>query len=136
MSHQTLARQHYTNSQRELASDKAIEIHIFSSITSRMRAINMEEIGAMSKLAEALNDNVKLWNILMIDLTRPENPLPHSLKTSIIELAEFTQKHTFKVLSGSANHDVLIDINTAIINGLRESLRLENQMKNDQRKVA
>ena len=122
MTTQQLARNSYKNSLKELASDKAIELRVFASITSRLRAADISEIGGMTKLAEALTDNAKLWNILLIDLTNPENPLPLDLKTSIISLAEFTQAHTLKVLAGLATHDVLIDINQSVINGLRTSL--------------
>lgn len=121
MTAQQLAQKNYLNSQRELASDKAVELRVFASITSRMRAADIDEIGGMSKLAEALFDNVKLWNVLLVDLTNPENKLPLDLKTNIISLAEFTQKHTLKVMAGTATHDVLLDINQAMIDGLRAS---------------
>ena len=122
MTTQQLARDSYKNSQKELASDKAIELRVFASITSRLRAADIDKIGGMTELAEAITDNVKLWNILLIDLSNPENPLPLDLKKSIISLAEFTQAHSLKVLAGLATHGVLIDINQSMINGLRTSL--------------
>ncbi|NNC37707.1 MAG: flagellar biosynthesis regulatory protein FlaF [Acidimicrobiales bacterium] len=130
MTAQQIAHKKYLNSQRELASDKAVELRVFASITSKMRAADTNEIGGMSKLAEALYDNVKLWNLLLIDLTNPENPLPLDLKTSIISLSEFTQKHTVKVMAGRATHDVLIDINQAMIDGLRQSRSIQAMANN------
>lgn len=83
----------------------------------------------MVKLAPALVDNAKLWKILLLDLVKPENTLPIELKSSLISLAEFTQKHTLQVLASKASHDVLIDINQSIITGLRQSADLLKDQK-------
>lgn len=136
MSTQQLAQQSYTNTQRELASDKSVELRVFTSITSRLRATDTDELGGTIKLFEALGDNVKLWNILLVDLSNPENPFPLDLKTSIIELAEFTQIHTLKIYAGEATHQVLVDINQAMINGLRASLSLEKPIGNSATEAA
>ena len=119
------AQQAYKNSQRELASEKSIELQVFSQITSRLRAVDMTETGGMSKLAEALTDNVKLWNILFTDLSLDSNKMADDLKAQIMSLAKFTQSHTFEVLAGRAKHDVLIDINQAMINGMRAGSKVD-----------
>ena len=128
------AQQAYKNSQRELASEKSIELQVFSQITSRLRAVDMTETGGMSKLAEALTDNVKLWNILFTDLSLDSNKMADSLKAQIMSLAKFTQSHTFEVLAGRAKHDVLIDINQAMINGMRAGSKVD--IATQQTKVA
>ena len=119
------AQQAYKNSQRELASEKSIELQVFYQITSRMRAADISETGGMSKLAEALTDNMKLWNILFTDLSLASNKVPSELKVQIMSLAKFTQSHTFEVLAGRAKHDVLIDINQAMINGMRAGSKVD-----------
>ena len=119
MSLSQLAKQSYKNTQRELTDDKIMELRVFSQITSRMKAADIDAPGGMSALAEALTDNMKLWNILLVDLSMDSNPLPQDLKAQIISLARFTQSHTLKVLGGTATVDVLVDINTAMINGMR-----------------
>jgi len=121
----SFAQQAYKNSQRELASEKSIELQVFSQITSRLRAADVSQIGGMSKLAEALTDNVKLWNILLTDLSFETNTLPEDLKAQIISLAKFTQMHTLEVLGGRAKQDVLIDINQAMINGMRAGAKVK-----------
>ena len=128
------AQQAYKNSQRELASEKSIELQVFSQITSRLRAVDMTETGGMSKLAEALTDNVKLWNILFTDLSLDSNKMADDLKAQIMSLAKFTQSHTFEVLAGRAKHDVLIDINQAMINGMRAGSKVD--IATQQTKVA
>ncbi|MDB2438714.1 flagellar biosynthesis regulator FlaF [Hellea sp.] len=119
----------YKTVQREINSDKTIELNVFISVTSALRRVDKEEIGGATKLAEALTDNAKLWKILFIDLVNPENPLPLPLKSSLMSLAKFTQIHTLQVLSGKADHQVLIDINQSIIEGLRQSAALEQAAK-------
>jgi flagellar protein FlaF len=119
------AQQGYKTVQREMNSDKAIELKVFISITSSLSQVDPAEIGGAAALAQALVDNAKLWKILFIDLVNPENPMPMDLKQNLISLAEFTQLHTLKVLSGSADKQILIDINKSVISGLRESSRLK-----------
>lgn len=115
------AQQGYKTAQRELTSFKGIELKVFSKVTSALKSVDVEELNGMVKLAPALVDNAKLWSILLVDMLNPENELPQNLKNSLISLAEFTQKHTLKVLAGEADHSVLVDINESIIAGLRQS---------------
>ena len=65
------------------------------------------------------HDNRRLWTILAADVSLPENPLPAPLRARLFYLAEFTQAHSRKVLLGQARADILVDINTAIMKGLR-----------------
>lgn len=123
------AQQGYKTAQRELTSFKGIELKVFTAVTSALKSVDLEELNSMAKLAPALTDNAKLWNILLIDLVKPENELPLALKSSLISLAEFTQTHTLKVLAGEADHTVLIDINQSIIAGLRQSAELLGSQK-------
>lgn len=120
------AHQAYKNAQRELTSSKGIELKVFATVTSALRSVDVNEIGGATKQAEAVLNNAKLWRILFVDLVNPENELPMPLKESLISLAEFTQKHTFQVLAGHADHQVFIDINQSIIEGLRDSARIAN----------
>lgn len=130
------AQQGYKTAQREFSSTKGIELKVFAAVTSALKGVDMTAVDAMPKLATALLDNAKLWKILLIDLVNPENTLPLSLKESLISLAEFTQKHTLLVLSGQADHQILIDINQSIITGLRDSLKLANSQPQLQSEAA
>lgn len=119
------AKHGYKTVQREMNSDKAIELKVFISVTSALSRVDTSEIGGHVRLAEALVDNAKLWNLLFVDLVNPDNGLPLDLKINLISLAEFTQSHTLKVLGGEAGHEVLIEINQAVIKGLRQQAELE-----------
>ncbi|MEP2717365.1 flagellar biosynthesis regulator FlaF [Pseudophaeobacter sp.] len=70
-------------------------------------------------LAEALHKNRKMWNIFEVDLAAKENELPQDVKDNLFYLAEFTRQHTSKVLSRKANVRPLIEVNMAVLSGLR-----------------
>ena len=124
MTSQRNAVRGYGQINRQTGSDKQIELQLFSRVTAKLRAENKVYEGVLtSELAQALVDNAKLWNLIFIDLTNVENRLPVALKSRLIELSEFTQHHTQEVLRGAADFDVLIDINTNIIDGLKQSLK-------------
>lgn len=117
-----MARRGYATSQKQVASETELELKIFTEITGRLLSTNLEDAGGFAKLAEALTDNARLWNLLFLDMTHETNTLPLELKNGLIYLAEFTRLHTQKVLRGEAKHDILIEINKSIIAGKRAQL--------------
>lgn len=71
------------------------------------------------ELVSALHENRKLWTILAMNVADKANELPESLRAQIFYLAEFTQSHTSQVLRGKADAGVLVEINSAVMKGLR-----------------
>jgi flagellar protein FlaF len=123
MTLQRNAARGYSQINRQTGSDRQIELQLFSRITAKLRVQDRIYSGFLTAdLAQALVENARLWNLIFIDLSNAENRLPVALKASLIELSEFTQYHTQEVLRGEADFGVLIDINTNIINGLKQSL--------------
>lgn len=118
------AQNAYKATSKETGSEKDIELRIFSSITSRMSQVNPEEPGGFAEMAQILHENVQLWTTIMADVASDENQLPLALRAQIFNLGEFTRKHTLKILEGAEKVDALLDINKAIIAGLRESQRI------------
>lgn len=113
----------YGKVKQETASDKHIELQLFTSITARLRAqANKNSTQLNSVMAQALIDNAKLWNILFCDLVSQDNQLPLDLKKNLISLAEFTQEHTQRVFRGEAGMGILIEVNDSIIIGLKAAL--------------
>jgi len=98
---------------------RGTEYEVIARITHRIRSANAKGAGGFVSLVEALYDNRKLWNIFAVDVADPKNPLPQELKARIFYLAEFTSFHTSKVLAREADVEPLLDINTAILHGLR-----------------
>ncbi len=117
-----MAKRGYAKSQQNVATETELELKIFTEITGRLSAADPEVPGGFTTLAEALNDNSKLWNLLFLDMTHEGNTLPLELRNGLIYLAEFTRIHSKKVLEGDATPDVLIEINKSIIAGKRMQL--------------
>ena len=70
-------------------------------------------------LATALDANLRLWTTLGADVAGPGNALPQALRAQLFYLYEFTAEHSRAVLEGRASVEVLVDINTAVMRGLR-----------------
>ena len=60
-----------------------------------------------------------LWTLLGTSVASEDNELPKELRAQLLSLAEFSISHTGKVLNGSASADVLVEINTSMMKGLR-----------------
>ncbi len=73
-----------------------------------------------SALVQALHENRELWTLLATDVADKDNKLPAQLRAQIFYLAEFTNHHTRQVLAQDATADVLVEINTAVMRGLRQ----------------
>lgn len=99
-----------------LRSPRDIEYAAFARITARLTSA---QDGEFAKLAEALHENRKLWDVLAADVASDDNELTPQLRAQLFYLAEFSRQHGSKVLQGQATASALIDINTAIMRGLR-----------------
>ena len=121
MNSAALATTGYGDAQVALHDFRQTEYRAFAEATRRLCAAEAaaEETGGFTALAEALHDNLRLWTILAADVASEENELPAQLRARIFYLSEFTRAHSAKVLSGEGEVRPLIDINTAVMKGLR-----------------
>lgn len=121
MNSAALATTGYGDAQVALHDFRQTEYRAFAEATRRLCAAEAaaEETGGFAALAEALHDNLRLWTILAADVASEENELPAQLRARIFYLSEFTRVHSAKVLAGDAELRPLIDINTAVMKGLR-----------------
>jgi flagellar protein FlaF len=76
--------------------------------------------GDFPALASALHENNKLWMAFAVDVANPDNLLPDDLRARIIYLSDFTRQHTQKVLQKRESAVPLIEINAAIMRGLKQ----------------
>jgi len=113
-----MAKTAYTSSTTPIRSPRDIEYDAFARITHRLKSF-LTDNKNYSALVAALHENTKLWTILAADVSDKNNTLPDVLRGRIFYLFEFTTQHTRKVLRNDASVDVLVDINTAIMRGLR-----------------
>jgi len=121
MNVQALARTAYSNSRPTIRTDRSTEYDIFARLTGDLsNAIKLGDTGFVS-LVRAMHENRRLWTHLAADVASEENALSDDLKAQIFYLAEFTGLHTDKVLMRDATADILIEINTSIMRGLRQN---------------
>lgn len=70
-------------------------------------------------LVAALDENQRLWSALAADVAEPGNGLPAHLRAQLFYLYEFTAQHSQAIRDKDASVEVLIDINSAVMRGLR-----------------
>ena len=113
------AHRAYSAASAPTRTARGTEYEAVARITTRIRAAHEKGPAGFSALVEALHDNRKMWSIFAVDVADSGNPLPGELKARILYLAEFTNHHTSKVLGRSGTVEPLLEINTAILRGLR-----------------
>lgn len=110
----------YSAAAQPIRTPRGAEYETFARITGRLRAARARDTAGFAALARAIHDNRRLWTILAADAAGPGNQLPADLRARILYLAEFTRLHSGKVLREDAPLDPLIEINVAVMNGLRD----------------
>lgn len=114
-----LAQNAYQNQAQPTRTARDTEYNAFARITHQMKEASARGKAGFNDLVKALQANRRLWTILSVDVMDSSNALPKELRARIVYLSEFTRQHTSQVLSGNASVDALIEINTAIMRGLR-----------------
>lgn len=100
-----------------LRGARDLEYDAFSRVTRMLRQAP-RDCGSPETVAAVAKNN-ELWTILAGDLSDPGNRLPADIKANLLSLARFSLRHGQAVLAGLGCTDVLIDINVAIMKGLR-----------------
>ncbi|MEL7258600.1 MAG: flagellar biosynthesis regulator FlaF [Pseudomonadota bacterium] len=113
------AQNAYRDQTQSVKTHKETEFDAFARITSRLkRAASLGKNG-FKELASALHDNRRLWTLLASDVASQSNALSPELRARILYLSEFIRQHSTQVLKQTESVDPLIEINTAIMRGLR-----------------
>lgn len=114
-----LAKRAYAPNRNGTRTTKSSEFEVIAHISHRLkRAILSND---KTDLIKALYDNRILWNTLAADVCSPENGLDKELRARIFYLSEFVTKHSRLVIAGTARANVLLEINAAILAGLKET---------------
>lgn len=113
------AQNAYRNTSHSVKTPKEAEYDAFARITSRLKKAASPGTSGFKELAAVLHDNRRLWTILASDVASNTNELSPELRSRIFYLSEFTRLHSTKVLDKIATVDPLIEINSAIMRGLR-----------------
>ncbi len=109
----------YTPQMTATRTPRAAEYEVIARVTKRLAAASRLAREDYPGLIAALAENELLWSTLAADVAGPGNGLPQSLRARLFYLFRFTTEHSRRVRNGSASAGVLVDINTAVLRGLR-----------------
>lgn len=115
----SMARRGYSAASTPTKTTKSIEYEAIAQISQRLHAAAKQGATGFPALATALHDNRRLWTIFATEVADADNPLPRDLKARLFYLAEFTREHTGKVLARKASVAPLLEVNAAVLRGLR-----------------
>ncbi|WP_281968838.1 flagellar biosynthesis regulator FlaF [Roseovarius nanhaiticus] len=115
------AQNAYGLSNRSIRTARDTEYEAVARATQNLKSAADTNPLDMAKIARAVSDNRELWTLFAVQVADTDNSLPAQLRASIFYLAEFTNAHSSKVLSREASVDALIEINTAVMRGLRDA---------------
>jgi flagellar biosynthesis activator protein FlaF len=107
----------YARVQNAVESARDLEIRAISHITRQMIEANKPETAPIDR-TRALNGNIRLWSLLMQDLSNPGNALPDAIKARYISLGLFARRSSLKAITSSADLAALIRINTDVLEAL------------------
>lgn len=111
----------YAATQHTVRTPRGIEYEAFARITHRLKSSAEKGRGEFGQLAQAIHENRQLWTLLAADVAAADNGLPADLRARIFYLYEFTNQHSRKALKDPDEVDALVEINTAIMRGLRQT---------------
>ena len=111
-------RNAYGDATRALSSPREVEYQVFSQVTGMLNRA-LSDGRPFSEMVNALHENLRLWTVLTTDVIGGKNGLPLGLRGQLADLAKFIRGHTQKVLRHEAEAGVLVEINTAVMRGLR-----------------
>lgn len=113
------ARAAYARPDATVRTARTIEYDLLARTTQRLQSAWAARKADFTGFAAALNDNLRLWSTLAADVAEPGNGLPAQLRAQLFYLYQFTAEHSRSVLDNKGSVEVLIDINTAVMRGLR-----------------
>ena len=113
------ARHAYSRLEPPSRSPRMVEYDLIARVTQRLTSAWAKRREDFSGFATALTDNQRLWSTLAADVAEPGNGLPQDLRAQLFYLYQFTVEHSRTVLDDKGSIEVLVDINTAVMKGLR-----------------
>ncbi len=119
MNAQLKAKNAYAAANAQISTPKSYEYKIIARVTREIIEAARKGKDGFPALLEAVELNRKLWRILEQDLVSDDNQLPASTKENLVYLAEFTRQYTPKIIRREAGVQPILEVNTAILRGLR-----------------
>jgi flagellar protein FlaF len=107
----------YAGVQNAVESARDLEIRAISHITRQLIEANQPKVAPITR-TRALNGNIRMWSLLMQDLSSPGNALPDAIKARYISLALFARRASLKAITTTSDLSTLIRINTDVLDAL------------------
>ncbi|MDD4556685.1 MAG: flagellar biosynthesis regulator FlaF [Alphaproteobacteria bacterium] len=114
--------QKYSEIDKSSMSQVELEVRALVKSASNLNAIKENWEAQKKDLDEALNKNRRLWTIFASEMNNESCPQPLSVRSGIINLANYIFKKTVDIMVSPAPEKLtsLIDINMNIARGLSE----------------
>jgi flagellar biosynthesis regulator FlaF len=107
----------YARTQTAIETPRDLEIRAISHITRQLIEANKPGADLLDR-TRALNGNIRLWSLLMQDLSNPGNALPDVLKARYISLGLFARRTSLRALKAPSDLSVLISLNSDVLDAL------------------
>lgn len=101
------------------SSNRATEYNAFAYVTRKLNHANKSNVAA--DRISALHCNLKLCSALVDDLQQDSNQLPSALRAQLLSVFIYAIKFSHQSMTDKSRLDPIIEINTTIMRGLRES---------------
>jgi flagellar protein FlaF len=99
-------------------SPRELEYRLFGFVTGELMKAQADGRADLSKFAEAIDRNRRMWGALAVDCSSEGNSLPGDLRANIISLSLWVSRYSSEVIMGDSEIDPLIEINRTIMQGL------------------
>lgn len=109
----------YSGNQPQTKSLRDLEYDVFLGVTRELKRLHANEGPSYPRLVEALNKNEKLWTEIGVQVAQSDNALPKELRANLFYMARFVSHQTDKILKRDADLSSLIDVNVAVLRGLK-----------------
>lgn len=119
MSTAQMARLAYSRPEAPARTARGVEYDLLARITQKLSQSDQQRSEDYVVFAAALQDNLRLWATFAADVADNDNGLPRKLRAQLFNLYRFIDQHSLRVLEEGGSIAVLIDINTAVMRGLR-----------------
>lgn len=97
---------------------RKVEAWALTQAALKMKAA--KEDGDREQMLTAIRLNWRLWTVFQAELLSPECPVPDDIRSNVLSLSDFVDKHTLDFISQPIPEklDVLISINRRLASGL------------------
>ena len=109
-----MSYQSYAAQAKASESPRDLEIRAVSFVTRQLIEANTTGGDLLARI-RALNANMRLWAVMVEDLSQPGNALPTAIKARYVSLGSFAKRHSVASLMDGSDMSTLIQINTDVL---------------------